>query len=69
MPAFAGRKALSKWLRADGAGVVTLKKRGVPVDTAALVRKLPKEKKGPPRTVFLSRSPAGPLMILAEAVT
>ncbi|RMG06975.1 MAG: SAM-dependent methyltransferase [Planctomycetota bacterium] len=64
---FGGRKELARWLRAEGAGPVTVRGRGVPVDFEGLARRLPRARGGPPRTVFLSRSPAGPLAILAAA--
>ncbi len=61
-----GKKQLTRWVRKHGAGRVVIKRRGVPIEPSALVKKLPKNKGGPELTVFLSRTNATPLMILAE---
>lgn len=61
-----GKKQLSRWVRKHGAGRVVIKRRGVPIEPSALMKKLPKTKGGRELTVFLSRTDATPLMILAE---
>ena len=61
-----GKKQLSRWVRKHGAGRVVVKRRGVPIEPSALIKRLPKTKGGPELTVFLSRTDGTPLMILAE---
>ncbi|MGE0709713.1 MAG: class I SAM-dependent methyltransferase [Planctomycetota bacterium] len=58
------RKEVTRWVREAGLGRVTVKQRGTPLDPAELERRLPRGS-GPPGFLFLARTDAGPLALLA----
>jgi hypothetical protein len=63
------RKTVAGWLRDLGPGRLVVKQRGTRQDAAALERRLPRLAGGPERWLFLARTDAGPLAVLAEALT
>jgi len=57
-------KALNRWLREAGAGTVTLKKRGSPIDVDAFRRRLKTVRDGDEVTVFLTMCEGEAWMVL-----
>lgn len=60
-------KVLRAWVRAEGVGVLEIKKRGVDVDPAALRRRL-KPKGAASATLILTPTPEGAVAIVADRV-
>lgn len=60
------RKTLAAWVRAEGAGRVDVKQRGLRGEPSRLVGKLPLTKGGPALTAFLYRTDAGPQAVLCR---
>jgi hypothetical protein len=58
-------KTLNRWLREEGAGEVTLKKRGSPVEVDSFRRRLKTTPGGKPIVVFLTHALGQPWMVLA----
>jgi hypothetical protein len=61
-----GRKPMRAWLRARGYGDVIVKKRGINVVPEELRAALRLGGDGPPATLVLTRTDAGPLALLVE---
>jgi SAM-dependent methyltransferase len=62
------RKTLAAWVRAQGAGRVDVKQRGLRGDPGQVAGKLPTKKGGPVVTAFLYQTDAGPQAVLCREV-
>jgi len=60
------RKTLAAWVRAEGAGRVDVKQRGLRGDPNQVAGKLPTRKGGPPVTAYLYQSDSGPQAVLCR---
>lgn len=60
------RKTLAAWVRAEGAGRVDVKQRGLRGDPKDVVKKLPTKKGGPVATAFLLQTDEGPQAVLCR---
>jgi len=62
-------KELNRWLHDLGAGSVTVKKRGSPVDPQAFAQRLKTTPGGPPLTVFLTHVRGRPWMLMGTKIS